>query len=489
MPHVLVLKNGPRIAAGVMCALMALHPLVWMAADLGRSDLGTVWGSWTSYGTAPVSEGKPQFMVTTLVDLELGLLFTAATGLALARSRFAGAVAGAAAGLTLALRLPLVWTAFTREEPSETTFEYDSPIYAFAVLTTLFQLVLAAAAAATLATGFARRPVQQYDDEGLPVPVGPDPVEPEDVPARPTRTAKAVGAAVLGLVALLAAGGQVHLALTTSFPYASQLLEVPDRAPALQSPYGWPVLVHIALFAVTAFLAATGRPAARGLSVVAGGHMLLGAAVTAAVYSVHGFSAAGQSAVGILSLLLNLVGGVVLLVLMGRPGAPAWADPRAAGAGGPQGPGGRWQPAPGAQQSGGWGVPQQQAHPGGWDAPQAPGYGYPAGPPQQAPQGGWGQQPHTQPQQQPPQQVGWGAPQPPQQQPGYGHPYPGPAPQGQGGPAGYGPPPGPQAGAPQAGAPQVPEPRAGVEHLPTQAAGPAVPPQPARPPQQPPAAQ
>ncbi|WP_404816761.1 hypothetical protein [Streptomyces thermolineatus] len=461
MPHVLVLKNGPRIAAGVMCALMALHPLVWMAADLGRSDLGTVWGSWTSYGTAPVSEGKPQFMVTTLIDLELGLLFTAATGLALARSRFAGAVAGAAAGLTLALRLPLVWTAFTREEPSETTFEYDSPIYALAVLTTLFQLVLAAAAAATLATGFARRPVQQYDDEGLPVPVGPDPVEPEDVPARPTRTAKAVGAAVLGLVALLAAGGQVHLALTTSFPYASQLLEVPDRAPALQSPYGWPVLVHIALFAVTAFLAATGRPAARGLSVVAGGHMLLGAAVTAAVYSVHGFSAAGQSAVGILSLLLNLVGGVVLFVLMGRPGAPAWADPQATG-GGPQNPGSRWPQAPGAQRpGGGW----QQ--PGGWGAPQAQGQGHahPAGPPQP---GGWAT----------PQANSW-----PQPQPGYGYPVAGTVPQGQGPSTGYGPPPGAPAGGPRATGP-----RPGAEQWPTQTAGPTGSAHPGPPPQFPPTA-
>ncbi|MFH9952867.1 hypothetical protein ACH4OX_01465 [Streptomyces roseolus] len=227
-----------RLTGAALAAVLALVPFVWILRDLAAlgspEDLLRYWvGDRFRSGHARSA--------TTLLD-PLLCLAAAGTALAALRSRHAAAALAATGAVTLAVRLPGLWTHGT------------GPL-----VTALAETALGAGLLLTALTG--RRP-----------PAGPD----EPVPTRP-RTGPAVAAGVL-----LAAAAVVLLAREIDRAGGLGLRLAVDRytggrsvlGAALGVPPGWLAVVLVALHLTAAVSAFAAARHTRPLGLLAGGLLL-----------------------------------------------------------------------------------------------------------------------------------------------------------------------------------------------------------------------
>lgn len=413
MPHIRVLSKGARITAGALCLLFLLHTLYWLGHDLVTLGPGTVGDLWTGgasagFGGAPTAA----YPVTTPYELGLALLQGAAVGTAFAGRRPAGGLLAVATALTLSLRVQAIVS--TGSHTSTDLWFVGGGGIDDSTLTAVFLsagalVPLALVAAVVLPAGIRAWP-RPGRAPGLP-------------PVRPYGPAGPVSAIALGALTLLwviwicyaltqSLGSGPGTSLEILFTGHGVLRAMLGMAP------GWAWLTFLPLCAIGAILAATRRVSARGFA-LGTALVLLPVAFLALIGSLRtgtlfelGDVAPGGALLGRVQLLVELVGSVVVLVLMGRPGVPvqlgAPGVPGFAGPGvpgfavpapgpgvpGPYAPGPMGAPAYGPVGGPMPGAPGHQAPPGYQTPPgyQAPGgsqasAGYPP------PQGGFGPPP------------------------------------------------------------------------------------------------
>ncbi|MCM2576752.1 hypothetical protein [Streptomyces meridianus] len=433
-----VLGKGGRIAGGVLVGLFALQTCGWLFYDVGGLGIAGAWDLWLGSTDASRLDAIP---ATTATDLALLVLQIGAVFAAFTASRAAGGLLAAAVTTTLLYRLPVLWIGgnHTADDPWYAGTGDDTAVVP-AILLAVLTVLLAVAAGIALIAGTRQWPPAPAVDTAVPgwpgqpgpPSVPPQAPEPAEAPVRPAGAAAVVSALVLALLALanlawngyLVAQGGIGFwgGMFTGSGTVASVLAVP---PALR----W--LVLAALCGMGAVLAGTRSTAARGFTLGAALLLVPESVLTTVWYLDRGLllELGNSGATGVVSRLqtfVALVGGVAVLVLMGRAGAPVDA-----------------QGAPVLQRAAAGALPGQQQGAGGWQQgwgrPAPGGAVQPSGPPawgpdQGAPQSGPAQPQPARPGPVPPQQTppGYGWPPPPAQPPG---PQP-PAPQG-----GFGPPP------------------------------------------------
>lgn len=262
MPHIRVLSKGARITAGALCLLFLLHTLYWLGHDLVTLGPGTVWDLWTGgasagFGGAPMAA----YPVTTPYELGLALLQGAAVGTAYAGRRPAGGLLAVATTLTLSLRVQAVVS--TGSHTSTDLWFVGGGGIDESTLTAVF-----------LSTG--------------------------------------------ALVQSLGSGSGASLEML--FTGHGVLRAMLGMAP------GWAWLTFLPLCAVGTILAATRRVSARGFALGTALALLpvaflalIGSLRTGTLFEL-GDVAPGGALLGRVQMLVELVGSVVVLVLMGRRG-------------------------------------------------------------------------------------------------------------------------------------------------------------------------
>ncbi|MFD7965749.1 hypothetical protein ACFV5J_33635 [Streptomyces zaomyceticus] len=305
-----------RLTGAALSAALALIAAVWILKDLAALgspvDLAWYWA------------GDHHFLIrgrsaTSLTDAVLLVVSVAAVVAAL-RSRHAASVLAATGTVTLALRLPGLWTP-------------DSG----ALVTAFLELALAAALIVTAAVG--RRPATASY---------------EPLPTRP-RTGPAVAAGVLLCVTALVVTLR-ELYWSTELP-----LEITvDRfiggrsviKAALAPPPGWLSLVLVALYGTAAVSAFVRARHSRALGLLAGAFLTAGG--IAEIARISRYELVGHWAdlptaeqVGVVSAFFELLAGLTVLALLAGRGAPAAAP-------GPYPPAGMLPPAPPQPPPPGW---------------------------------------------------------------------------------------------------------------------------------------
>ncbi|MCT4355473.1 hypothetical protein M5362_20265 [Streptomyces sp. Je 1-79] len=279
-----------RLTGAALCGALALVIVVWLLRDLAAfgspAELAWYWA------------GEHVFLLrrrsaTSLVD-PLLLVAYAVTAVAALRSSLAAPALAATGGVTLALRLPGLWSTGVD-----------------ALVTTLLTLALAAGLVVTAAAG--RRPAES----------------PHETPARPRR-GPAVGAGVLCAVAGFAwAAWEVRWArelpveaTVDRFTGGRSLL-----LPALAVPPAWQNVMLGALFLAAAGSAFARAAHARPLGLLAGllmaGWGLSGVAIALRLGWAEHFAALDDD--GRLTLATSayaLLAGAAVLVLLSLRGAP-----------------------------------------------------------------------------------------------------------------------------------------------------------------------
>ncbi|MER7397266.1 hypothetical protein ABT381_17350 [Streptomyces sp. NPDC000151] len=402
MPNSTVLSKGARITAGVFCTLFLLNSATWMAIDVGEHGFGALWDSWSGVG------GRG--MVTDLFTVALALVQIAAVWAAFTGARAAGGLLAVATTLTFTTGLQNFVS--TGQHTSDNRWflgevDSSSSIFEGVFVTSGLIILLAFACGLVLLAGMRSWPTRR----------------PSDPPMRPAKAAAVAGAVVLGVVALCQAFSNVY----TLTQYRPALLEViylgHGNLPALMSvASGWESVVCLLLAAIGAVLCLARAVSARGFALGLALVLLPLSLMTLAALIRYGvfFTAQQGPAFPVYlahsQLLIQLVGSIAVLVLMGRRGTPVaaeWYPPAQLGV----------VPMPGTQPYG---------------MPGAPAYGAP-GHPVAGPQPGYQPQPGYAPPVQPQPQPGYAPPAMPPQAPPmpYGAPPVPPTPPG----GGFGPPP------------------------------------------------
>lgn len=352
-----ILTRGARVTGAVLSAVLAVITACWLVRDVDATGFGQLWRYWSGlYDEAP-TRALP---ATSGTDLVLFVVYVAVTVAALRAASAASALVVAGV-VTLAVRLPGLWTIGTRRMESA----YSDDLRSRALICAF--VAVAAAAAMIITAGAGRRPpVDSYER----TPAGPGP-----------------GAGVMGFLVLCAAGA-VLIAWEIR-----QMVRIPELFPdwyvggdrigqyLTGPPPGW-ATVTLALLCVAAGISAAARaPHARPFGLVAGAVLLPGG-VFGVVRMVHYETLqhfgdlSTELQLSLLSTVFQVLAAVAALIALAVPGpvrAPG-QDPWT-GSGGP-----------------GWGpAPATPPHPG-----QGPGYGYPQGgggfgppPPPSQPPPGW----------------------------------------------------------------------------------------------------
>ncbi|MGW4054760.1 hypothetical protein ACWENA_28455 [Streptomyces sp. NPDC004779] len=282
-----------RLTGAALAAALALVPFVWILRDLAAlgspEDLFRYWtGDRFTHSRARSA--------TTLLDPVL-CLAAAGTALAALRSRHAAAALAATGALTLAVRLPGLWTHNT------------GPL-----VTALTELALAAGLLVTALTG--RRP-----------PRGPD----EPVPTRPRPGPAVAAGLLLAVAALLLLAREVRLAaradprlVVDRFTGGRSALDA-----ALGVPPGWLSAVLVALYLTAAVSAFTAARHTRAPGLLAGGVLLAGSlaelARTARTHlhlDVHHVMAPQADVPGPATTGYGVLAGAAVLVLLAGRGVP-----------------------------------------------------------------------------------------------------------------------------------------------------------------------
>ncbi|OKI07130.1 hypothetical protein A6A06_36115 [Streptomyces sp. CB02923] len=410
-----MLGKGARITAGTLCLLFLLHTLYWLGHDLVTAGPGMVWDLWTG-GASPASGGSAgssgaggggvpaaAYPATTPYDVGLAVLQGAAVAAAFAGRRTAGGLLAVATALTFSMRVQAVVSTGNHTSANRWFLGLgdgdDATLMAVFVSAGLV-VPLALVAAVVLPAG-----IRAWPRPGT-APGAP--------PVRPAGPAGPVAAIVLGVLTLLSAawicymlvqtlGSGYGVPLDVLFTGRGLLLAMLGLAP------GWAWLTFLPLCAAGALLAATRRVSARGFAL--GPALVLlpvaflgmcGYLRTGTLFEL-GDVAPGGALLSRAQMVVELVGSVLLLVLMGRSGEPVQSGMAGAVGGSVYGAPGYGAPAYGApvpaygnpaygasaHGAAGGPVPGGFPAPGGHPAPD----GYPAPGAYPTPQGGFGPPP------------------------------------------------------------------------------------------------
>ncbi|MFF8608639.1 hypothetical protein ACF06X_22165 [Streptomyces sp. NPDC015346] len=298
----MTVTRAARLTGAALSGALALVVVGWILRDLAvttGSPADLFW-HWAGDPVPPLRERS----ATSALDPVLTVVY-AVTAVAALRSPVAASALAATGAVTLAVRLPGLWT--TAADPA-------------ALITTLLELALAAALLLTAA--FGRRPADTAH---------------EPLPTRP-RPARAVAAGVLLLLAgLVGAAWEVHWALedpaeitVDRFTGGRSVL-----APLLAPPPGWLGAVLVLLALTAAGSAFARRPYARPLGLVAGALLCgfggMGLALAVRYELLDRLSGPyGVEQLSLVSALFDLLAGAAVLAVLAGRGEPrvAPAPPR-----------------------------------------------------------------------------------------------------------------------------------------------------------------
>ncbi|MFH9723986.1 hypothetical protein ACH4M4_13640 [Streptomyces sp. NPDC017254] len=305
-----------RLTGAALCAALALIAAVWILKDLAALgspvDLAWYWA------------GDHHFLIrgrsaTSLIDAVLLVVSVAAVVAAL-RSRHAASALAATGSVTLALRLPGLWTP-------------DSG----ALVTAFLELALAAGLIVTAAVG--RRPATASY---------------EPLPTRPCPGPAVAAGVLLSAAALVVILWELYW--STELP-----LEITvDRfiggrsviKAALAPPPGWLSLVLVAVYGTAAVSAFVRARHGRAFGLLAGAFLTAGG--IAEIARTTRYELVGHFAdlptvgrLSVVSAFFELLAGIAVLVLLAGRGAPAAAP-------GPYTPAGMPPPAPPYPPPPGW---------------------------------------------------------------------------------------------------------------------------------------
>jgi len=347
-----ILTRGARITGAVLCAVLAALVTGWIVRDLrAAGDPSALLRYWAGY-----TDGWPEELPATLQADPVLLVVHVLALFAALRSPVAASTLVVTGLVTLALRLPGIWTIGSTVMDGR----FSDELRTRALIGTF--VALAAALALVVAGAAGRRQSE-------------DPYEPR--PARPGRGAGITAFLVLGT------SGAVMIAWEIR-----QIFRLPDGlypdwfigGEALTlgltaAPPGWSSVVLGVLCLVVAWTALFRAVHARPLGMIAAGFLLVSGSCQIARNLDNGWlehfgeAPAEQQLSMLTSFLFALAGAAALLVLAPRgPGDTA-------GQGG--GPGGYGYPQPGAQS---YGYPQSGVLGHGYPQSGAPGHGHPQGP-------------------------------------------------------------------------------------------------------------
>lgn len=341
-----ILTRGARVTGAVLSTLLAVIVAGWLIRDAQAANFGQVWRVWALFQDARPTATP----ATSSTDLVLFVVYVAVAVAAL-RSTAAASALVVAGVVTIAVRLPGLWTIGNRRMESA----YSDDLRSRALICAF--VALAAAAAMIITAGAGRRPpADSY----------------ERTPSGPGR-----GAGVLAFLALCAAG---------SVPMAwdiRQAVRYPEILPdwyvgsdriaqyLTGPPPGW-ATVTLFLLCVFAGISAVVRARhARSFGLVAAALLLPGGVfgvARIAHYDLldHFGDLGGELQLNLLSWIFQLLAALVALIALAVPG-PVPAPGPDPWAGGP-GPAPFTPPYPG-QQPPGYGYPQGG---GGFGPPPPP---------------------------------------------------------------------------------------------------------------------
>ncbi|MEV0604074.1 hypothetical protein AB0I82_32905 [Streptomyces sp. NPDC050315] len=397
MPHTTVLSKGARITAGVFCTLFLLNSATWLAMDMAEYGFGALWESWTGLG--PHVDGAiTDAYAVGLLAVQVGAVWAAFTG-----ARAAGGLLAVATTLTFTAAIQVFVS--TGQHTSDNRWflgevNTDTDTFLSVFITSGLLVLLGLVSCIVVLSGLRVWPTRR----------------PSDPPMRPLPAAAVAGAVVFGLIALCAAVWNVSVLLQDGIGSLDVIYLGHGILSALTSlGPGWYSVTFLLMSAVAGLLCAARGVSARGfttglalvllpisligmIGLLAGGH-----------FFELGQAPAFQTVLSRVQVVVELLGSIAVLALMGRPGMPVAAEwsppaqpgmPGAPGAapygmpgmpaygapGQPQPQAGQPQPGYAPQPQPGYAQPQPQPQPGfGPPAAPAPGYGPPAMP-QQAPQ-------------------------------------------------------------------------------------------------------
>ncbi|MFE7620832.1 hypothetical protein [Streptomyces sp. NPDC057496] len=301
----MILTRGARVTGAVLCAVLAVIVAGWIVRDVGAvDDPARLWSHWAGYYDARL----PAPPATSAYDVVLLAVYLAAAVAAL-RSSVAATALVAAGVVTIAVRLPGLWTI----GGNGTAARFTDDLRTRALLSAF--AALAAGIALIITAGAGRR--APYDSS-------------ERLPARPGR-----GAGVIAFLGLGAAGAVV---IAWEIRQAVRLADAPfdvypdwyvggDRIAhgLIDPPPGWFTVV-LALLCLSAAVSALARAAhARPFGMIAAALLLFGG-VMGVARSVHhellerfgGLPVEEQLLV--LTSFFEVAAGVVVLLAMSLPG-------------------------------------------------------------------------------------------------------------------------------------------------------------------------
>ncbi|WP_181493939.1 hypothetical protein [Streptomyces sp. ScaeMP-e122] len=361
----MILTRGARTTGAVLCAVLGIVVACWIVRDLrAMGDPVDLVRHWAGYADARPAAPP----VTTQTDAVL-LVVYAAVLFTVARSPVAAAALVSTGVVTLALRLPSVWTVGA----SWTDGRYSDVLRTRALVGTF---VVLAAALALIVTGAAGRrpPVDAY----------------EPLPTRPGRGARAAAFVALGASAAVLVAWEVRQFVTLpSGVYPDRLVGGRAVLTGLtDAPPGWGALALAAVCLVVAWTALLGAVHSRPLGMIAGGFLLLQGSFGAAravhhELLVHFGELQTEYRLVVATSFFQALAGAVALLALSREGLadPGGPDPVPGGYGyPPAGSSGYGYPSAGPGYAGppGYGRPQ----PGGpGDGPPPPGPPPPGPPP------------------------------------------------------------------------------------------------------------
>ncbi|MER5898265.1 hypothetical protein [Streptomyces sp. NPDC001876] len=369
----MILTRGARITGAVLCAVLGVMVASWIVRDVrAAGDPLDLLRYWAGYADA-----RPESLpATAQSDIVLLAVYILATSAAL-RSSVAASALVATGVVTLALRLPGVWTTGA----SWMDGRYSDELRTRALLGTFVALAAGLALVVTGAAG--RRASSDFYEPG---------------PTRPGQGAAVVSFLVLGASGAVLIAWEIRQFVTLPSAVYPDWFIGGDavRVELTSAPPGWSNVALAVLCLVVAFTALFHAVHARPLGMIAAAFLLLsgGLGIARAVHHemLDRFGDLGTEyqLIVLTSFFLALAGAAGLIALSRRGFEDADGDSRgydsygAGGYGPPPGGGYGYPQGPGRGPAPGYGYPQAQP-PG-----QGPGYGPPPG-------GGFGPPPPASP--------------------------------------------------------------------------------------------
>ncbi|MGP3953377.1 hypothetical protein [Streptomyces sp. 7N604] len=314
------LMRGARLFGAIAFALLALVELVWIIHDAHAAvETADVWWLWA--GMPSRAEGG--IWGTSLAD---PVLVCVHTGAAIAALRSASASAGgsvsaagalgSAAVVTIALRLPSLWTL-----QSGWMRVVDEDLRSRATLTAGTGVLTGVTMLVAVAAG--RRPAAGGEGRGVGGVV------------RPGRAASVIAFLFLGVAAGAVAAWQIHWAREWGWRTYEKLLvgDGPQNVYALlQPPFGWLAwtVVLVSLAAAVAALARTAFSRPLGMTAAT---MLLARGLTGVSAQrrtglpAHVWDLPVRDQLSVATAVFELLAGVVVLAALGRRGRRPEAEP------------------------------------------------------------------------------------------------------------------------------------------------------------------